>query len=77
MLRYRMPRFKRPFRVPLAIGKLPVLLVLAIASIAVLIAHFEWQICVAGAIALAVSALAFLARQLTLGKRRSSATRER
>jgi hypothetical protein len=70
VLRYRMPRLKRPFRVPLAIGRLPVLPVLAIASIAVLIVHFEWQIYAAGAIALAASALAFLARQLTLGKRR-------
>ena len=55
---------------PLAIGRLPVLPVLAIASIAILIVHFEWQIYAAGAIALAASALAFLARQLILEKRR-------
>lgn len=63
VLRYRMPRHRRPFRVPLAIGWLPVLPVLAIISIVTLLIHFEWQIYVAGGIALAVSALAFGVRQ--------------
>ena len=59
VLRYRMPGHKRPFRVPLAIGRLPILPVLAIVSIALLLIHFEWQIYAAGGIALAASALAF------------------
>ena len=61
--RYRMPGHKRPFRVPLAVGRLPVLPLLAIASIALLLSHFDWQIYVAGGIALAASALAFGIRQ--------------
>lgn len=63
VLRYRMPGHNRPFRVPLAIGRLPVLPVLAIASIVLLLIHFEWQIYVAGGLALAASALAFGVRQ--------------
>ncbi len=70
VLRYRLPRHKRPFRVPLAIGRLPVLPVLAITTIVLLLVHFEWRIYAAGAIALAVSALAFGARQLFRSKRR-------
>lgn len=63
VLRYRMPALKRPFRVPLAIGRLPIPPVLAIASIIILLIHFEWQIYAAGAIAVAASALAFVARR--------------
>jgi APA family basic amino acid/polyamine antiporter len=70
VLRYRMPGHKRPFRVPLAIGRLPVLPVLAIVSIIVLLIHFEWQIFVAGGIALFASALAFGVRQWSRKRRR-------
>jgi len=70
VLRYSLAAHPRPFRVPLAIGRLPVLPVLAIASIVFLLAHFEWKIYVAGAIALAASAIAFAARQWSRGKRR-------
>ena len=69
VLRYRMPGHERPFRVPLAIGRLPVLPVLAIASIALLLMHFEWQIYAAGCIALAASALAFGVRQWSRRKK--------
>lgn len=62
-LRYRLPDHKRPFRVPGAIGRLPVLPVLAILSIGLLLIHFEWPIYAAGGIALGVSAIAFAARQ--------------
>ena len=62
-LRYRMPAHRRPFRVPVAVGKLPVLPVLALASIVLLLGHFEWRIYIAGAIALALSALVYAARQ--------------
>jgi amino acid transporter len=44
VLRYRMPAHQRPFRVPLSVGRLPVLPVLAIISIVALLIHFEWQI---------------------------------
>ena len=63
VLRYRLPGHKRPFRVPLAIGRMPVLPVLAIASIVLLLIYFEWPIYAAGGIALAASALAFGVRQ--------------
>ena len=61
-LRYRRPDHKRPFRVPLSIGSLPVLPVLAIASIFLLLAHFDWRIYFAGGIALFASGAAYLAR---------------
>ena len=70
VLRYRMPGLKRPFRVPLAIGRLPVLPILAIATIVLLLIHFEWQIYAAGGIALAVSAMSFGVRQWWRQKRR-------
>jgi APA family basic amino acid/polyamine antiporter len=63
VLRYRLPTLKRPFRVPLAIGQMPVLPVLAIASIIALLIHFEWQIYAAGGIAVVASALAFGIRE--------------
>ena len=70
VLRYRMPGHKRPFRVPLAIGRLPVLPILAIAAIVLLLIHFEWQIYAAGGIALAASAMSFGVRQWFRQKRR-------
>ena len=63
VLRYRLPTLKRPFRVPLAIGQMPVLPVLAIASIIALLIHFAWQIYAAGGIAVVASALAFGIRE--------------
>ena len=63
-LRYRHPDHKRPFRVPLNIGRLPVLPVLAIASILVLLAYFDWKIYVAGAVAVALTGVAYLARNV-------------
>jgi basic amino acid/polyamine antiporter, APA family len=63
VLRYRMPNHPRPFRVPLAIGRLPNLPLAAIASIIGLLVHFDWQIYAAGGVALALSASAFFARK--------------
>jgi len=70
VLRYSMSEHKRPFRVPWAIGQLPILPVLAIVSIAVLLIHFEWQIYAAGSIALVASALAFGLRKWSRRMRR-------
>jgi basic amino acid/polyamine antiporter, APA family len=61
-LRYQRPEHPRPFRVPLAIGRFPIIPAAAMASIAILLVHFDWQIYVAGAIGLAVSGLVFLGR---------------
>jgi basic amino acid/polyamine antiporter, APA family len=69
-LRYRLPDHKRPFRVPGAIGRLPVLPVVAIGSIAILLGHFDWQIYAAGGIALAASAIAFAVRKAFRNRRR-------
>jgi hypothetical protein len=49
---------------------MPVLPLLAIGGIVLLLVHFEWQIYVAGAVALALSAAAFGARQWTRARRR-------
>jgi APA family basic amino acid/polyamine antiporter len=62
-LRYRMPEHRRPFRVPFAVGTLPVLPLLALVSIVLLLTHFDWQIYVAGVAALALSAIAYAVRQ--------------
>jgi APA family basic amino acid/polyamine antiporter len=62
-LRYKQPHHPRPFRVPGAIGRMPVVPLLALASILVLLTYFDWKIYLAGTIALALTALAFLARQ--------------
>ena len=62
-LRYRRPDHKRPFRVPLSVGRLPLLPVLAIAAIFLLLAYFDWRIYVAGGAALLASGVAFMARR--------------
>lgn len=63
VLRYKQPYHRRPFRVPGTIAGLPILPVLAIGSIVVLLMHFDWQIYLAGGLALGLAALAFLVRQ--------------
>ena len=62
IVRYRMPDLPRPFRVPLTIGRMPLLPLLAMASIGLLLANFDWEIYVAGIGALLLSGLAFLIR---------------
>jgi APA family basic amino acid/polyamine antiporter len=70
ILRYRRPDHPRPFRAPVSFGRMPVLPVLAIASIIVLLVHFDWQIYGGGAIVLALIGLAlFGQRSLALLKR--------
>jgi len=70
VLRYKHPQHPRPFRAPGAIGRMPVLPLLAIAAIVVLLVHFDWQIYLAGGIALLLTAIAFLARQWLRARRR-------
>jgi amino acid transporter len=69
-LRYKQPHHPRPFRVPGAIGRMPILPLAAIVSILVLLVHFDWQIYLAGGIALGLTALAFLVRQLARARKR-------
>lgn len=63
VLRYRLPDHHRPFRVPLRIGRMPLLPLLAIASIGLLLANFEFGIYFAGGIAVAVTIGVFLLRK--------------
>lgn len=63
ILRYRLPEHPRPFRVPFAVGRMPVLPVAAIASIGLLLVNFNREIYLAGAGALVLCAAAFLLRQ--------------
>jgi amino acid transporter len=59
-MRYQEPKLHRPFRVPLSVGRLPLLPVAAIASILLLLAFFEWEIYFGGAIGIALTAVVFL-----------------
>lgn len=63
VLRYREPDRPRPFRVPFSIGRLPLLPVAAIVSILILIAYFDLEVVIGGAIGLALSAVAYLLRR--------------
>jgi amino acid transporter len=63
ILRYAEPQRPRPFRVPLSLGRLPVLPVAAIASILFLLGHFERAVYLGGALAIAASALVFVVRK--------------
>jgi amino acid transporter len=65
VMRYKHPHRARPFRVPLSVGRLPLPPLLALASILVLLVQFDWQVYLAGAVALALTAVAFIARHWT------------
>jgi amino acid transporter len=69
-LRYKQPHHPRPFRVPGAIGRMPVLPLAAIASIVLLLVHFDWQIYAAGGLALVLTAIAYAARQWLRARKR-------
>jgi APA family basic amino acid/polyamine antiporter len=64
VLRFRRPRADRPFRVPLAVGRFPVLPALALASALLLLSHFDVATYVGGAVALAATLLAHGVRAL-------------
>jgi APA family basic amino acid/polyamine antiporter len=59
ILRYRAPDQPRPFRVPLSLGRLPLLPIAAIACIALLLSYFERSIYVAGAVAFFAAAVIY------------------
>jgi amino acid transporter len=71
ILRYRLPDHPRPFRVPLTVGRMPVLPLVAIGSILVLLVHFDWEIYAAGGIAVVMVGVAFVARRYYVPARRS------
>jgi len=66
VLRYRRPEHPRPFRVPLAVGRLPILPVSAIAALGLLMTQFERAIYVAGAVALLLTAIVLVVRPLVV-----------
>ena len=70
VLRYRQPHHPRPFRVPGTVGRMPAVPLVAIASIILLLLNFDWQIYLAGGIALLLTALAYGARQWARYRRR-------
>ena len=72
VLRFREPRRARPFRVPLAVGRVPVLPVLGLASAGLLLMHFDAPTYLGGGLALAVGFLAhaFLRRRACRGRPR-------
>ena len=55
VLRYRRPQTRRPFRVPLSIGRLPLLPCLGIATAAALLFHFERLVLILGVSIIAAS----------------------
>lgn len=56
-LRYKSPEKKRPFKVPLTVGRLPVLPVLAIIVSLILILQYQWQVYAAFAGAILVGVI--------------------
>jgi amino acid transporter len=60
ILRYTSPDHRRPFRVPLSVGRMPLLPLAAMGSIGLLLANFERNVYFAAAIALLVTAGAFI-----------------
>lgn len=68
VIRFRMPELPRPFRVPFAIGRMPLPPLAAIASICVLLANFDQDIYFIGMGLLLFSGLTYLIRRrLTWG----------
>ena len=63
VLRFRLPEQNRPFRVPLNIGRMPLLPVLAIASICLLLAHFDLSMYIYGSIILLLTIGLFILRR--------------
>jgi amino acid transporter len=64
LLRFREPDRRRPFRVPGAVGRLPVLPVLGLASAGLLLLHFDRATYVGGAAAVGAALALYAARRL-------------
>lgn len=63
VLRYRFPDRARPFRVPFAVGRMPVIPVASIASICLLMINFDWEIYLAAGVVMLLSGVAYLVQQ--------------
>lgn len=62
-LRFKLPELARPFRVPLNLGRLPLIPLLAIVTIIVLLASFDAQVYALGGGIVAAIAIAFVVRR--------------
>jgi APA family basic amino acid/polyamine antiporter len=62
VLRYRLPDHHRLFWLPLSIGRMPLLPLLAIGSICLLLANFEFGVYFAGATVFMLTSINFLLR---------------
>lgn len=60
ILRYRLPEHARPFRVPFAVGRMPIIPLVSIASICLLMINFDWEIYLAAGGAILLSGLAYV-----------------
>ncbi len=60
ILRYRLPDHARPFRVPFAVGRMPIIPLVSIASICLLMINFDWEIYLAAGGAILLSGLAYV-----------------
>lgn len=69
VLRFRLPGLNRPFRVPLAVGQVPILPVAGVASSALLLTQFGRDVYVAGAAGLTVGLVVSSLRGLWSGHR--------
>ncbi|MSS71856.1 MAG: hypothetical protein EXS64_10245 [Candidatus Latescibacteria bacterium] len=67
VLRYRQPDRERPFRVPIALGRLPLLPVLGLLSTVALMFHFESQVYLAGAATVLAGLGGFAVRHIWTG----------
>lgn len=63
VLRFRLPDHTRPFRVPLNLGRLPLIPLLAMGTIVVLLASFDAEIYAVGAGLMVAIGIAFIIRQ--------------
>ena len=63
VLRYRQPEARRPFRVPLTLGKVPLIPLLAVAFNAFMLAQLSFQVLLLGSTLALLGGLAFLIRR--------------
>jgi APA family basic amino acid/polyamine antiporter len=62
-LRYKKPELERPFKVPLNIGKFPVIPALGVLSCCLMIFQFEWKLLVVGLIVLILGTMFYILRR--------------
>lgn len=63
VLRYRQPEARRPFRVPMTLGKVPLIPLLAVAFNAFMLAQQSFQVLLLGSTLALLGGLAFLIKR--------------